>query len=283
MEKNLEQIVAVTFATLGVMCISSGIAMTKMTPTIDVTSKVTQLTVTQKRVKEIKNNEITPKNITLEINSSLSTNIKDYLKNPNDIDTSVIKSLKLDTSNVNTNEEGKYTYKIKYKKKTYNGTIEIKDKEEKKVENLTLDTPSYEVGSQLSNDISTYVKETLTDEQKAQIKLELSKVDVSKPGNYQYYVNYNGKIYTSTITIYEPKYGTNSIIIENAKTTNVVIENNNNNNENENITPSNDNSNTNNSEINNNENTDTNTNTNELDQNNDQTSNNENNQNENPS
>lgn len=282
MKENLEQIVALTFATLGVMCISSGIAMTKMTPTIDVTSKVTQLNVTQKRVKEIKNNEIIPKNITLEINSSLSTNIKDYLKNPNDIDTSIIKSLKLDTSNVNTNEEGKYTYKIKYKKKTYNGTIEIKDKEEKQVENLTLDTPSYEVGTQLSKDISTYIKETLTDEQKAQIKLELSKVDVSKPGNYQYYVNYNGKIYTSTITIYEPKYGTNSIIIENAKTTNVIAENNNENN-NDNITPSNDNSNTNNSETNNNENTDTNTNTNESEPNNEQTPNNEDSQNENPS
>ena len=59
MKHNLEQIMSGTFAILGVMCISSGIAMSQPeTPKADIASQVTKLTVTQKRVANIKNNEI---------------------------------------------------------------------------------------------------------------------------------------------------------------------------------------------------------------------------------
>lgn len=223
MKHNLEQIMSGTFAILGVMCISSGFALSQSeVPKADVTSQVTKLTVTQKRVANIKNNEILLKDITLEINGSLSTNVKEYLKNPNSIETSIIKKLKLDTSNVNTAEAGKYKYTIKYKKKIYTGNVEVKDKIDA-VETITLKELSLELGTTLSKDLSTYIKETLTDEVKNAIKLDLSKVDTSKAGNYLYYVNYNGKLYTSNITIYEPKYGTNSVVVENAQTTNVPV------------------------------------------------------------
>ena len=229
MKHNLNQTVAATFAFLGVLCITSGVAMTNMNNNnaTDVTNKITKLNVTQKRVAKIKTNEIVVKDIELEVNESLSTNVKDYLKNPNDIENSIIKNLKLDTSNVNITEEGKYTYTITYNKKVYKGNIIVKNKQSSnQVETLTLNELSYEVGTELPKDISSYIKETLTDEIKANIKLDISKVDVTKPGNYQYSINWNSKTFTSNITIYEPKYGTNTVTVDNAKTTNVPVTNN---------------------------------------------------------
>ena len=32
-------------------------------------------------------------------------------------------------------------------------------------------------------------------------------MDILKPGSYLYSVSYNGKLYTSTVTVYEPKSG----------------------------------------------------------------------------
>ena len=42
----------------------------------------------------------------------------------------------------------------------------------------------------------------------AAVRLDISNVDVTKPGRYLYSISYNGKLYTNTITIYEPKFGT---------------------------------------------------------------------------
>ncbi len=256
MKHNLEQIMSGTFAVLGVMCISSGFAMSQAdAPKTDITSQVTKLTVTQKRVANIKNNEIILKDITLGVNESLSTNVKEYLKNPSNIELNIIKKLKLDTSNVNTTEAGKYKYTITYKKKVYTGNVEVKDKKDS-AETITLNELSLELGTTLSKDISTYVKESLTDEVKNNIKLDLSKVDTSKAGNYLYYVSYNGKLYTSNITIYEPKYGTNSVIVDNAQTTNVPVNGQTENNKTQNSTQENTTPTENNSD-----NTETNTNT----------------------
>lgn len=228
MKHNLNQTVAGTFAFLGVLCITSGALMPSMAndKTADVTNKITKLNVTQKRVAKLITNEIIVKDIELEINGSLSTNVKDYLKNPTNIEDSIVKKLKLDTSNVSVTSAGKYTYTIAYGKKVYTGNVVVKDKnDDKKIESLTLNTLEYEVGKELSKDITTYVKETLTDEVKSKLKLDLSKVDTTKPGNYQYSISWDGKLFTNNITIYEPKYGTNTVVIENAKTTNITVEN----------------------------------------------------------
>ncbi len=227
MKYNLNQIVSGTFAVLGVLCVSSGVAMSNMTPTADVTNEVVKLSVSQKRVTKINNNEIVLKDITLEVNGSLSTNVKDYLKNPDNIDSSIIKKLKLDTSNVILTTAGNYTYTITCNKKVYNGKVIVKDKDDKKLDSLTLNELSFEVGQELPKDLSSYIKETLTDDIKAKIKIDLSNVDITKAGSYQYSINYNGKTYTNNITIYEPKYGNNSVVVENAKTTNIVVDNNN--------------------------------------------------------
>ena len=130
-------------------------------------------------------------------------NVKDYLENANDIDNKIINELQLDTSMVNVNQAGDYTYTITYKKKTFNGTFTIKEKPLPDMV-LTLKTLNLEVGSALSTDIQNYITETLTDEVKQNIKLDLTNVNTAQAGNYQYTVTYNGRLYTGTITIYEP-------------------------------------------------------------------------------
>ena len=96
------------------------------------------------------------------------------------------------------------------------------------VDTLSLNTLSYEVGTTLPTDIKSYVKQALLPEVVAAIKIDLSNVDTSKPGSYLYSISYNGQLYTSTITIYEPKYGVNTNTEEkdnNTTTTNSDITN----------------------------------------------------------
>ena len=162
-----------------------------------------ELKITQKRVANMKSNEILLKPMEQEINQPISMNVKDYLENANDIDNKIINELQLDTSMVNVNQAGDYTYTITYKKKTFNGTFTIKEKPLPDIV-LTLKTLNLEVGSALSTDIQNYITETLTDEVKQNIKLDLTNVNTAQAGNYQYTVTYNGRLYTGTITIYEP-------------------------------------------------------------------------------
>ena len=92
-------------------------------------------------------------------------------------------------------------------KKIYNGTVMVINKPLPQVSTMTLNSLSFEVGSNLPVDVSSYIKEQLSDEVKAAIILDTSNVDTNKPGSYLYSVSYNGKLYTNTITIYEPKFG----------------------------------------------------------------------------
>ena len=216
-----------SFTFLGALCITSGIAMPKMVASSE-TSEVVKLSVTQKKVSTCKSNEIKLNDIDIEVNNPLSVSAKDYLKNPSDIDESIINRLKLDTSSVNTTQVGNYTYTITYNKKIYNGTVIVKAKPLPQVDTLSLNTLSYEVGTTLPTDIKSYVKQALLPEVVAAIKIDLSNVDTSKPGSYLYSISYNGQLYTSTITIYEPKYGVNTNTEEkdnNTTTTNSDITN----------------------------------------------------------
>lgn len=200
-QKQKYIIVAAT-AIWGVIFIGSGITMTFMdTP---VTETKTELKITQKRVANMKSNEIRLKNMEQEINQPLSVNIKDYLENVDDIDENIINKLQLDTSMVNVNQAGDYTYTVKYNKKTFNGTFTIKEKPLPDMI-LTLKNLDLEVGTALSTDIQTYITEALTDEVKQNIKLNLTNVNTAQAGNYQYTVTYNGRLYTGTITIFEPQ------------------------------------------------------------------------------
>lgn len=198
-----------SFAFLGVLCITSGLAMPHLIK-IE-TNEVVKLNVTQKKVSKCKSNEIKLKDVSLEISSSLSANPYDFLVNPDDIDDSIINMMKLDTSNVNIGQIGNYTYTITYKKKIYNGTVVVKSKPLPQIDNINLKSLSFEVGTKLSTDKSTYITETLAPEVINAINLDISGVDITKPGNYLYSITYNGKLYTNTITIYEPKLGNETV------------------------------------------------------------------------
>lgn len=229
MTNNLRNFVVGTFSFLGVLCITSGVSMPYLAKATE-KSSVTKLSVTQRKVTNAKSNEIKLKDVKIEVNQLLSLNTADYLANPDDIEDSIVRRLKLDTSNVNTNQVGNYSFTITYNKKIYNGTVMVINKPLPQVSTMTLNSLSFEVGSNLPVDVSSYIKEQLSDEVKAAIILDTSNVDTNKPGSYLYSVSYNGKLYTNTITIYEPKSG---VSIDNSLTNSnkeKVTDNNTNNN-----------------------------------------------------
>lgn len=200
--RKQRNIIIITITIWALILIGSGLTMNSLNKPI--TKTKTELKITQKRVANMKSNEILLKEMEQEINQPISMNVKDYLENADDIEDNILKELQLDTSMVNVNQAGNYTYTITYKKKTFNGSFEIKEKPLPDMI-LTLKTLNLELGSALSTDIQTYITETLSDEIKNNVKLNLANVNTAQAGNYQYTVTYNGRLYTGTITIYEPQ------------------------------------------------------------------------------
>ena len=86
-----------------------------------------------------KENTVRIKNVTVEVGSKLSTNVNDYLKSGN----RYASKYKLYLKNVNVNEVGKYTYRIRYNKHTKTGYINVVDTTSPKVtldNNVTIST-----------------------------------------------------------------------------------------------------------------------------------------------
>ena len=203
-----KRILSITLASWGVIMVGSGMAMNASIHPIIKTSYSTA--VNHIKVNESKTNEIILKQITIEINNPLSVDVKDYLENVEQLDNSTLKALKLDTSMVKINEAGIYTYTITLKKKKYNGTITVKEKALPNV-SLKLKNINLEVGKALpipneSNnyDFSFYVENELTDEMKANMTLDISKVNISVKNVYDYSITYNNTVYTGKITVYNP-------------------------------------------------------------------------------
>lgn len=201
LSKKESRILSMTIACCGLLMIGSGLTMTTSGERVTI-KKTYTLDVTETKVAQAQTNEIKLKDIELEINNPLSLNVKDYIENVDQIEPSVLKALKLDTSMVNINQAGTYNYIISYKKKKYNGVFVIKEKELPKVE-ITLKNLSLEKGSALSTNISTYIVEELEDEVKNNIVINLKDVNTTQPGEYQYTVTYDNKLYTGKIWIYE--------------------------------------------------------------------------------
>lgn len=197
-----KRLISITLAIWGILLITSGLIMSSTNKTV--IKKKYDLNITQKKVAEVKTNEIRVKDITIEINTPLSVDIKDYLANVDSLSNSIIKALKLDTSMVNINQAGTYTYTISFKKKKYNGNIIVKEKQLPKVD-IVLKNVRQEKNTAISTDLSTYISNTLTDDIKNHITLDLSKVVNTQAGSYQYTVTYNGNLYTGTVEIYEPQ------------------------------------------------------------------------------
>ena len=192
---------SITIACCGLLLIGSGLIMSTSKEKTIIKKNFT-LDISEQKVAESKTNEIKLKDMELEINNPLSLNVKDYIENVEEIENSVLKALKLDTSLVNINQAGTYNYTITYKKKKYNGNFVIKEKELPQVE-LTLKNISLEKGAALSTNVSTYIVEEISDEVKNNIILNIKNVNTAQPGEYQYSLTYDGKLYTGKIWIYE--------------------------------------------------------------------------------
>ena len=187
----------------GIVFIGSGITLNKIYKPKERIRY--SLNIEEKRISQAqaKTNEIKLKDLEIEINNPISMNIEDYLENINNIEMSVLKVLKLDTSLVNITQAGTYQYTITYNKKKYIGTIKIKEKELPNVTftliNLTLTT-----GDAVPTNPRNYIKEEITEEVYNNITLDISKVNNQVQGNYEYFIKYNGTIYKGEIAYRNP-------------------------------------------------------------------------------
>lgn len=199
--KKHDRVIAITIISFsGMLCVGMGV-MLPFVPK-EVYHESIFLQITEEQVEKTKSNDIVLKEMESEVNQPISVDVKDYV-DTSLLDSGVIKKLKLDTSAVNISEAGTYTFTVKYKSKTYNGIYVIKEKPLPQVDNMTLRNLQFEIGSTLPVNIEAYVVEQLSDEVKAHVELDLSKVNVHAAGNYPYTVTYNGKFYTAIITIQE--------------------------------------------------------------------------------
>lgn len=201
---NEKRIIPVTLAVWGIICISTGLIL-NMQDRTEIQNKYS-LKVNTKQVADLRVNEIVPKDMKLEVNNPLSVDPKDYIENANTIDPSIIKALKLDTSMVNINEPGIYTYTITFKSKKYNGSFTITAKE---IPNftLTLKEVNLSVGDAISTNVSSYIKENLTEEVKNNLTLDLREVTTNAPGTYYYKVIYGETTYTGKVIVTEKQKG----------------------------------------------------------------------------
>ena len=197
--KKHDRVIAISMVSFsGMLCLGMGV-MLPMLP-VDDNHGVVFLKVSRDKVKS---NKIVLKEMSSEVNQPISVNVKDYV-DTSLLDSKTLKNLKLDTSLVNITQPGNYTYTIKSKNKTYTGIYIIKEKPLPQVDNITLKPIELQKGAKLSQNIDDYIVEKLSDEVKANIKLDLSKVDVNTPNAYVYTVTYDNKVYTGIITITEP-------------------------------------------------------------------------------
>ena len=194
---------SIIFAFWGIVFIGSGITLNNIYKPKEIIKY--SLNIEEKRLSQAqaKTNEIKLKDIEIEINNPISMNIEDYLENINNIEMSVLKVLKLDTSLVNITQAGVYQYTITYNKKKYIGTIKIKEKELPKV-TFTLINLSLTTGDAIPTNPRTYIKEEISEEVYNHITLDISKVNNQVQGDYDFYIKYNGTIYKGTISYRNP-------------------------------------------------------------------------------
>ena len=204
LSKKEKTILSISIAVWGVILLGSGLVLNAQDRTI--TKTVYSLNVSQKRVAQQRTNEIKLKEIEIEVNTPLSTDVKEYLEDIENLDESIFDYLRLDTSTVKISEPGEYTYTITYRKKKYNGTVKVKEKELPNVV-LQLKEVRLKVGEAVSGELTTYISTPLTEEMKAPgiIQLDISKIKNNEPGEYTYTVVYNKATYIGKVIVENPK------------------------------------------------------------------------------
>ncbi len=201
MNKNIRIITVSTFALLGILCITTGIYYAKNEKK-DV-NKTVFVVVQKRQLAKQEEATIKLKNIEIEVNTPLSVKIVDFLDSK--VSNEVLANLTLDTSTVNVTQPGTYQYSITYQTKVYTGTIVVKEKQTptSEFQNITLKALNVKLGTILTNEISNYIIENVSDETKALMKLDISQVNTNIAATYQYNITYNNSVYTSTITVTE--------------------------------------------------------------------------------
>lgn len=210
------QILSVVIAAWGLIFVTSGAVMnqskkvvTKNIYTVDVATK-------QISMVQAKKNEVILKDLTINEGTPISMNIKDYLENPEQISDTMLTLLSkgLDTSAVNINQPGTYTYTISYKKKTYQAKINVIAKQLPKV-NITLKEKNIPTTGTISRNIRDYIYEEITDEVYNNMILDLKEVIAHQkiPGRYKYSIIYNDVTYYGDFIIHEPVETANTTII----------------------------------------------------------------------
>ena len=207
MSKNELQLFSVIVAVIGLFLVISGTVMNHSKKTI--TKKVYSVNVSMKQISQVqaKKNEVILKDITIDEGTPISTSIKDYLENPEQISDEMLEQLSkgLDTSAVNINQAGTYPYTISYKKKQYQAKIIVNKKELPKV-NITLKEKNIPTTGTISRSIKDYIYEEVPDEVLKNMVLDLKEVIAHQkiPGKYKYSIIYNDTTYYGDFIIHEP-------------------------------------------------------------------------------
>lgn len=201
-------LLSLTFS--GLLSTTSGVILNSMD--IKPTKNKINVKVVEKQVSRIKTNIPVLKDVEVEVNEPISVDVKEYITNLDDIDHSVLREFKLDTSLVNLTQPGKYQYTISYDNKKYNGNVIVKEKEDKTVK-LQIKSLKFKLNEQIPTDVTKYIDTELTPEMLEKVKLDISKVNNKVAGDYQYTITYENQLYTGIVNIYEeqPSQVINSI------------------------------------------------------------------------
>lgn len=201
------QILSVIIAAWGFFFVVTGSVMSQDIKTV--TKKVYNIDVTTKKISQVqaKKNEVILKDITITEGTPISSNIRDYLENPDQITDEMLELLAqgLDTSSVNVNQPGTYTYRIIYKKKTYEAKVTVNAKELPKIQ-ITLKEKIMPTTGTISRNIRDYINEEISDEVYNNMILDLREVIAHQkiPGKYKYCIIYNDVTYYGDFIIMEP-------------------------------------------------------------------------------
>lgn len=203
MNKQVRAITVTTFSLLGILCIASGIGC--LLKEKQVTKKTVLVIVQKKQINKEETIQIVPKELEITANTPLSIKVADYLQVA--VTNEQLANLKLDTSTVDVTKAGVYTYTITYLNQVYQGHITVKEniQETAAIQSITLKTLNIKLNATLSQDVADYIVETVPDEVKALMKLDLSQVNIYKANTYQYTITYLNSVYTSNITVTEDK------------------------------------------------------------------------------
>ena len=214
------QVLSIVVAIWGAFLLISGVSMSLNKKVVTKTKY--SLDVSTKEVSQVqaKKNEIILKNLEIEEGTPISTNVKDYLENVDQVGDALLKQLQegLDTSAVNINQPGTYMYIINYKKKRYQGSVKVSAKEIPKI-TITLKAKKLPTTGSLSRNIKDYVyeNEKITEDVYKNMILDLEEVaaHMGIPGKYKYKVIYNDTTYYGDFDIVEPvSTGSSEIICQ---------------------------------------------------------------------